>query len=240
MPSSRIAVLCVHGIQGSPGQFNWVIPALPEHADVHRLLLPGHGADVRTFRKSGMAQWQACVDEALEGLSAQYENVYYIGHSMGCLLGIDACIRGKGSIAGLYLLACPLSLRPSLRYVKNSLCAAMGWKLNDPYIAAARAGNSVQAASPLAYLSCIRPYMDLLNKIGSVRRQLPALTVPVTAVHSDGDEIVGVASLRFFDGLPGARTHIVPGSGHYLYGEAARSIITGDILSALNALPYQK
>ena len=43
------AVLCVHGIQGSPTQFDWVLDALPEDYHGESILLPGHGGDVRLF-----------------------------------------------------------------------------------------------------------------------------------------------------------------------------------------------
>lgn len=229
-------VLCVHGIQGSPGQFEWLLPALPAHIPVENLLLPGHGGDVRAFRKSGMQAWQACVDAKILELSARYENIIYIGHSMGCLLGIDACIRLKTSVRSLVLLACPLALRPSWRYIKNNFCAVSSIRLHDPFVAAARAGNSVQAASPLAYLSCLRPYLQLLFKMRSVRKQLPALRLPVQAIHSQWDEIVSSRSLDSFRALPRAKTAVVPESGHYLYSPAARQEITGIVQALLASL----
>lgn len=232
MNPSGTVILCVHGIQGSPSQFDWILSALGGHVPVENLLLPGHGGDVRAFRKSGMHAWQACVDAKITQLSARYENILYIGHSMGCLLGIDACIRLKTRVRALMLLACPLALRPSWRYVKNNFCAAASIRLDDPFVAAARSGNSVQAASPLAYLSCLRPYLQLLFKMRSVRKQLAQLTLPVLAIHSQRDEIVSPRSLDYFKPLPRAKTAIAPDSGHFLYSPAARQ----EILSALGGL----
>lgn len=40
-------LLCVHGIQGGPERFSEVERALAGRFDVVRLLLPGHGSDVR-------------------------------------------------------------------------------------------------------------------------------------------------------------------------------------------------
>jgi len=233
---SRTAILCVHGIQGGPDQFQWIIPALPGQVDVYNILLPGHGADVRSFRKSGMAVWQACVDEKILELSANYDSILYIGHSMGCLLGIDACIRLKSNVRALVLLACPLALRPSFRYVRNNFCAAAGICLNNPYVAAARTGNSVQAKSPLSYLSCVRPYVQLLGKMRSVRKELTSLRLPVVAVHSQGDEIVSRRSLNFFKPLSRAQLFTAPVSGHYLYSSEAQDMIIRTVLNCLESI----
>lgn len=72
-------LLCVHGIQGGPERFSEIERALAGRFDVVRLLLPGHGADVRAFRTSGMDAWQACVDEAIDELRREYRRIVYLG-----------------------------------------------------------------------------------------------------------------------------------------------------------------
>lgn len=233
MKSPDTVVLCIHGIQGSPHQFDWIVSNLPDHIAIENLLLPGHGADVCSFRRSGMKVWQSFVDEKIRELGKRYENILFIGHSMGCLLGIDACIRLETRVRSLVLLACPLALRPSWRYVRNNFCAVASIRLDDPFVAAARTGNSVQAKSPLAYLSCLRPYLQLLLKMRAVRKQLSALKLPVLAIHSERDEIVSPRSLSYFEARPRAKTALAPASGHYLYSPAARM----EILKALWTLP---
>ena len=42
-------VLCVHGIQGSPGQFDWLTKNIPEQIDYQCILLPGHGKTNEEF-----------------------------------------------------------------------------------------------------------------------------------------------------------------------------------------------
>ena len=229
MSDKRLAVLCVHGIQGTPRQFDWLIRALPQTVPAVNLTLPGHGGGVKDFRGSSMSQWQAAVDRALEELSAEHE-VLFIGHSMGCLLGIDACARNIGDVRTLVLLACPLRIRPSWRYVRNNYLAAAGRRLDDPFVAAAQQMNGVSAGHPLAYLTCARQYLQLLKKIRAVRGLLSKIDAPVLAVQSERDEIVSGASLRSLAALPGARTLIVQDSGHFLYSESARAEITDAVL----------
>lgn len=235
MSDRPLAVLCVHGIQGSPRQFDWLLRELPEGVRRVNLTLPGHGGDVRQFRRSAMAEWQAAVDAALTELSADCD-VLFVGHSMGCLLGIDACAQGVGRIRALALLACPLRLRPTWRYLRNNWLAAAGRRMDDPFVAAAREMNGVSAKHPLAYLSCARPYLQLLGKIRAVRPLLPGIAVPVLAFHSERDEIVSAASLRLLDALPVSRTRIARGCGHFLYSAAARAEIAEAVLALLREI----
>lgn len=225
-------MLCVHGIQGSPAQFEWIEAALSKCADCVKLTLPGHGGSVRDFRESGMAQWQACVNAAIDDLRGRYDRIIYVGHSMGCLLGMDACLHGR-EVDALVLLACPLYVRPTWRYVRNNLCAAMGWCKRDASVCAARAGSGVRAEHPLEYLLCGRPYMELFAKMRSLRRSAEGLKVRTVAIHSERDEIVRRRSLDCFMGATNVRRRVVEGCGHYLYTDAARREIIEEIQAVL-------
>ena len=227
-------LLCVHGIQSGPERFSEVERALAGRFDVVRLLLPGHGSDVRSFRTSGMDAWQACVDEEIDDLRRKYRRIVYLGHSMGGLLGIDACLRGH-CVDAMILLACPLRIRMTWRYLCNSVCAVLGWWDQNPFVHATRLGNSVQARHPWEYLSCARPYGQLLRKSRDVRRRVGALTIPVAALHGSRDEIVHRRSLDCFKGMANASQRILSGCGHEYYTEEARGIILAMVEAALGS-----
>jgi len=139
----------------------------------------------------------------------------------------------RGSVKAMILLACPLKLHPTLRYIKIACKAALGRDLEDPYVAAAKAANSVTTNNPIAYLTCLRPYFHLLRKIISVRRKVHLLQVPIVAVHSSGDEIVSKKSLEYFYRLDNSETYIVSESGHFLYSNIAKDRILHSILTCL-------
>ena len=82
MKERSTAVLFVHGIQGSPGQFQFLIEALPAGVEVRNLLLPGHGGSARDFRSSDRAAWLAAVGGEAKRLLEQGRRVVYVGHSM--------------------------------------------------------------------------------------------------------------------------------------------------------------
>ena len=218
----KTAVLCVHGIQGSPDQFDWIISALPEDVHAEKLLLPGHGGDVYAFSKSNKQLWQDGVDQALNRLRGEYDRIIYIGHSMGCLLGMLSAVRNSEKIASLILLACPLHVRITKKYIVNNLRALSKAPSDDPFIAAARSAHSVKGRHILEYVLCIGPYIGLFRLIHAANRQLQQLRLPVLAVFSELDEIVGRKSMEIIAKLPLCETYLAKGCGHLFYAQEAR------------------
>ena len=221
----KTAVLCVHGIQGSPAQFEWIIAALPADYHVENLLLPGHGGDVRMFARSNKRLWQAHVNEALDRLRGEYDRIIYIGHSMGCLLGILSAIRNPEKIASLVLLACPLRVRITKKYVVNNLRAVSKRPSDDPFIVAARSAHSVKEKRLFEYVLCVGPYINLFRLIYAANHVLDGLKLPVLAVFSELDEIVSRKSMGMIAKLPTCETRLAMGCGHLYYAEEARKQI---------------
>ena len=85
---SDVGVLFVHGIQGSPSQFDFLISRLRDSVTVCNVLLPGHGTTIREFRNSSSSPWLPAVRDAAQKMKSQCERLYFVGHSMGCLLGL--------------------------------------------------------------------------------------------------------------------------------------------------------
>ncbi len=167
----KTACLFVHGIQGSPAQFCFLIERLPEDIRVRNLLLPGHGADVKAFRRSGQEQWLAAVRQAAEELRRQCARLIFVGHSMGCLLGLEIEHEHPGTFAEMVLLCCPFYVRPTARYFRNNLLASRPGRENDDvYVRAAREANSVTASHPAQYLTCAHSYLELLRLMRFVRK----------------------------------------------------------------------
>ena len=210
----KTAVLCVHGIQGSPAQFDWVIASLPADFHVENVLLPGHGGSARQFSKAKLDMWRDCVREHLDRLRTEYDRIVYIGHSMGCLLGIDAWLENREKIASLILLACPLKIRITRRYIRQNLIAVSKKESADPFIRAARSAHSVTAKRIWEYIYCVGPYIHLFRLIASVNRRLGSLNVPALAVFSEVDEIVSRRSMDVIGRLPCCETSLAKGCGH--------------------------
>lgn len=90
-PLADTLVLLIHGITGSPHQFDALARHLyAEGISVQSLLLPGHGSTAKAFAQSGRLEWERSVNRAVRHALLRYKNVVLVGHSMGCLLAINA------------------------------------------------------------------------------------------------------------------------------------------------------
>ena len=220
------ALLFVHGIQGQPRQFQFLLERLPEDVQVRNLLLPGHGAGMSAFRRSGRDQWLAAVRQAAVELREQYGRLAFVGHSMGCLLGLEIERELSGVFAGMLLLCCPFHLRPTPRYFRNNLLASRPEReTDDAFVRAAREANGVAAAYPAQYLTCVRPYLELLRLTRTVRKMGVVPACPVRFLFSEKDEVVSPRSARFARERFDAEPTVLHGCGHNMFSAEGKEQI---------------
>ena len=218
--------LFVHGIQGSPVQFRFLTGRLPEDIHVRSVLLPGHGADMKAFRRSGREQWLASVRQAAMELRGQCDRLAFVGHSMGGLLGLEIEWEHPDTFAEMVLLCCPFHIRPTARYFRNSILASRPERENDDvFVRAAREANSVATSHPAQYLTCMHPYLELLRLMRIVRKNSTVPACPVRFLFSERDEIVSRRSVRFARERFGAEPEILPGCGHNWFSADAKERI---------------
>ena len=218
------AVLFVHGIQGQPKQFQYLMDELPEEMEVHALLLPGHGQTVREFHASRGSDWLAAVRTETQALLARGKRVVYVGHSMGCLLGLLVSRELQEPYAGMLLLCCPFRARIAGRIADHF--RSLGRKqTQDPRIAAAMEGNSVPVKGFRESLLLLRPYGDLFRLMAQVRRMSPRRPEGVRFLFSERDETVNARCPSYGKRWPGAVVQVLEGCGHCYFPEAARKII---------------
>jgi len=227
------AVLFVHGIQGSPCQFRFLTDALKEDISFHNLLLPGHGGDYSAFKRSGLEQWQRAVNEAAEELREKYKKVYFVGHSMGCLLGLRTCIKANISFDGMLLIACPLKLRFTLRYLTHNYLTIIIKNPRNPYMKASAQANSISAKYPWQYFSCVHPYLELLKLIKLTRRELRSIPVSIQAVHMAKDEIISARSLDVLKSAGRISRTVYPVCGHNYFTDEAKADMIGKLLTMI-------
>ncbi len=143
-PGSDTAVLCIHGILGTPDHFTPFLPLIPPNWTIHNLLLHGHGGTYADFSASSMAQWKAQVIGEIQSLAQQYPRLIILAHSMGTLLAIDAALAFPRQVSLLFLLAVPLriALHPAaIRYAWMTLSGRV--PEYDVLAQAAQAGCSI-------------------------------------------------------------------------------------------------
>ena len=123
IPGSNTAILCIHGILGTPDHFSELIKRVPDEWSIYNILLDGHGKNVKDFAITSMRKWENQVDELLKELSGEYENIMIVGHSMGTLLAIDSALKYP-KVKMLFLLALPLRVAPKISVFTNALRVA--------------------------------------------------------------------------------------------------------------------
>ena len=117
------ALLCIHGILGTPRHFDFLLPAVPVHWTIHNILLPGHGGSMSDFARSTMEQWKRQVQQELENLMQRCSKIYILAHSMGCLFAVSAALQYT-CVRGLFLLAPPMVAHIAPVMVRNGLRVA--------------------------------------------------------------------------------------------------------------------
>ena len=188
-------IVFIHGFMGSPRQFDRLAQFMyAQGYSVASLLLPGHGSTVKKFSSSTMEMWQGHVDAEIERFMPNYKSIYLVGHSMGCLLAINASIKNKERIHGLFLIACPFELTVfSIRSIKLRLIQIFCSKRN-PIKAAYVAGSSVPPGVSMIW-RVSRPMGELKKLVLTVKNCLTDIHIPVTAIFSSADELVSISSL---------------------------------------------
>ena len=195
LSDSETIVIFVHGIQGSPQQFRFLTENIPESIDFISVLLPGHGGTVSHFRKCGRKEWTEAFSRLCADLQKRYQKIYFVGHSMGCLIGIDGALHQGVSFEGMLLLACPLKIRINFEYFATCFRAMRAKDAASDSLRAIREANSVEIRNPI----CM--------------------------IQSDHDEIVSGRSLRVAADAPNLEAITVPGSGHFYYSPEAKAIV---------------
>ena len=230
---SKRVVLFLHGIQGSPSQFDWLMEALSDDTDYINVLLPGHGDTLAMFRRHGRHDWEENIQALLDHILPVYEQINLVGHSMGCLLWLSAYRQHPERFHSFLALSCPFALRPTLRYLRNNLLALYDLPMNNVYIQAARKANSLSSRNPFAYLFCLKPYSSLLSMIRSARKMDLQHVMNGFAYLGEKDEIVSPRSLHFASKM-GFCTELLPLCGHNYFSPAAKRRIQENFLRMIS------
>ena len=223
MQRQRIGIIFVHGIQGSPRQFHFLLQDLPDSVLCRNILLPGHGATTKEFKQADALQWLNAVKKESLRLREQCDQVIFVGHSMGCLLGL-LTQQEYDLFSGTLLVCCPFFIRPTFRYFRNNMLASITkGKTNDPFIKATWEANSVSSKSVFSYLFCVRPYLELFKLIRYTKEHPVNFPPNTIFCFSELDEIVSRKSISYANDQLNAETEVLSQCGHNFFTESAQN-----------------
>lgn len=221
--NSDTAVLFIHGIQGGPRQFEFLTEKLPEGTDYVNMVLPGHGATVKEFKKATKEDWLGAVRSEALRLKEKHRNVICVAHSMGCLLGL--IIQHEcAPFSAMILLCAPFHIRPTKRYLASGVAAVnrASRLRKDPFIDASMKSVNVYFPTAASYLGVTGPYMGLFALMRAARGLEPDTRCPAEFFFSEMDEIVSPRSRKNAHRFAGARVRMLPGSSHNYFAPEAR------------------
>lgn len=196
---SDTAVLLVHGIFGSPNQFEDIARSLfAQGCSVMAILLPGHGGSAADFAKTKASAWQRAVGEAAAYLRQRYRRVFLLGHSMGGLLSL--CEAAENGADGVILLSVPMRLKTSWKTIRISVNVLWGDPARDnDFLKSYRLAYSVERGSVWQYIRWTPRMAELARLIGKARRVLGRIQSPSLIIQSRRDETVSWKSARVLE-----------------------------------------
>lgn len=217
-------VLCLHGFTGYPGEMAYPASRLAEAGwDVRVPRLSGHGTDGRDFMGTGPDIWRRQVADEWMNLTACYDTVFVLGHSMGGLLALD--------LARYYPVKKVAVMAPAIgiRYKGQRLIRPISffikkhrypWESDPRYVFFDERDDDDDEYLGGEYWSWgwMKQISKLQGLMYSTERTLNRITAPVLGVFGGKDSVVGqCGEARLRKGLGGSFESLnLPDCGHYI------------------------
>ena len=225
---SGSAVVMVHGLGGSSGSFELLMPALDGFCAL-RLDLPGAGRSALRPGRPGLAGLATAVRECMRAAGAT--RAHLVGHSMGALICQHLAAAAPEAAASLALFGALLEPTPAARAalaerareartagmagIAEAVSAGSLGPDSAPGAACAFVRESVLRQSPAGYAA----HCEALAAAPPVRHE--AIRCPTLLVHGADDRVAPLAAARRLrDAIEGARLETLPGVGHWPMLEA--------------------
>lgn len=175
----RAAVLCLHGLTGTPYEVRPVAQALVERGLRARgPWMAGHERGHEALARTRFEDWVELAETELAALRAEHEQVFLVGVSMGGLVSLR--LAQTRAVDGLVVIGTPLALHPVLPWLARLLRPVRpfrpkrGSDIQDP---AARARHPGLEAMPLAAVG------ELVRMQRTVVPALAQIRAPILVAH---------------------------------------------------------
>ena len=228
------AVLCLHGLTGTPYEVRPPAEALASNGFACLgPLLPGHGETPEQLARTPRSAWLEAALEAHDRLAKTHARVYALGLSMGGIVAL--ALAARRPVQGLVVLAAPLRLAGLVRLAVPVLSRLVRQLPKRPAIAdpEARARHPSYTRMPLP---AVREFMQLQRE---VRAELERVTAPMLLIYSTGDPTVPVSNADLIAATVGStdcRVHLLSRSAHVLPVDVERDEVAARVLGFFSGL----
>lgn len=219
-PGSRQAIIFIHGIIEGPKQFRRLAQIAYEMGySVNILLLPGHGGNGYAFAKTSYRKWVEYVTKQVRKMKKQYDEILFVGHSMGALLTICEIAANDHQIIASVLIDPPIKIHIWPRVVAGAIKIGVGdIKPWEGYTRAEYRAISVDKTSGLGYLGWFIRYCELFVLIRYTKKQIYKIQKPLLLIFAKKDEFVSLKSKRYFKNSSSLIQEVIlEDSGHFCY-----------------------
>ncbi|MDR0339487.1 MAG: alpha/beta hydrolase, partial [Desulfovibrio sp.] len=212
---SRIGVLLIHGLTGTPKEMDSVGRRLNKYGfTVSIPMLPGHCSDRAALLASDAVAWQAAVDCAYEELRRRCDVVFAAGLSAGALMCINLAARSPElramalysitlhwdgwSINRLAFIIPPLLKLPLFaRYFRFSESFPYGIKnerLRERIMNKLASGDTSAAGHTDTPGVTLKEMLRIADK---AKRAMPRVLTPALIAHAHKDDIAGIGNASY-------------------------------------------
>lgn len=233
------ACLLIHGLNGSPYDFDELAPQLRARGIATvQVLLPGHEVAVRHARRFGWPDWEGEVNAAFNRLARRHRNIIVVGHSMGGTLALNLAAT-EARVHGIVSLCAPIALHPALAPVVRLgefVLPVLPIMREDIRDAAERLSYQRRKVTPWVSLA---PMRTMLEALPTVRSQLGAVRCPVLVMGARHDHVVPVRDAHIIaQELGSARKElcILQRSWHIVTRDVERDIVTARVERFIESL----
>ncbi|MEE8558848.1 MAG: alpha/beta fold hydrolase [Myxococcota bacterium] len=232
--STGPAVLCLHGLTGTPYEIRPPAEALASvgFACVGPLL-PGHGEPVERLAATAPEEWVEAVLRAFDELQSTHPRVYVAGLSLGGLLAL--LLGARRAVAGLLVLAAPIRLRPLARFAVPLLAPILHSLPKRPGIRDPEARER-HPGTPRMPLRSVRNLQRVQRLLLS---ELSRIRAPLHLIYSRLDPTVDPRDAEWIQRRVGSSltsVRYLELSSHVLPVDVERDLVAGDCVSFLQKL----
>lgn len=201
-------VILLHGGLGHSGNWAHQVPAMVA-AGYRAIVIDsrGHGRstrDARPYSYERMGQDVLAVMDALSIWRASF-----VGWSDGACIALILGATHPARVAGVLYFACNMDASGALPFTPTPVIDRCFSRHKQDYAALSATPEDFDAfVEAVGLMQRTQP--------NYTAEQLAAITVPVTVLHSDGDEFIRIEHARYLaETIPGAELEIMTGVTHF-------------------------
>jgi len=224
---SRIAVMLIHGMTGTPKEMDSIGMRLHRYGfTVSIPVLPGHCSDMSDLLKTDRRDWLRAIAEEFSRLTSQGYQVFAGGLSAGASMGIILAhhfpeMRGlalyaitlkcNGWAVSKFSFMLPLLLKIPLfrnhyHFQEAPPYGIKNEQLRERIVLKLESGDSSAAGHTNTPGIILR---EILRLAGEAKRVMPSIQVPALLVHAREDDVTDISNSRYVERHYGGKTEFI-------------------------------